>query len=321
MILEQLIIKAKNGVDVRIIYDDLGSSKNFSHKTKKRIKDGGILLKPFNKLSPIFHLSHNFRDHRKIIVIDGKVAYTGGTNIADEYINVKKIHGYWKDNGVKITGQAVDGFTLIYLKQWEVLTKNKQEYSQFLNLYTEEQNKSIFIPYADGLEYIHPIGRSVYENMILSANKFLFIMTPYFVIDDGITNLIINKALSGIDVRIILPAVPDKKFVYTVTRNNAEKLIDYGVKVYTMKDSFVHSKVVLTEDAVSVGSINMDLRSFYQQFESALYTDDKKICDSVLEDFNNTFSKCEQITQKNKWSKNIFYRMFVGAMQVFAPFM
>ena len=313
--------KVKDGVEVRVIFDDLGSKRTLSTKTKIKLKNAGIKLKSFNKLIPVFSVALNYRDHRKIIVVDGQTAYTGGSNLADEYINEKRMHGYWKDTGVRLDGNAVDAFTLMFLRQWEVLTKLREDYSKFLNLYVPTKNKSAFIPYADGLDYVHPIGRGVYENMISSANKFLYIMTPYFIVDDGITNLLINKALSGVDVRIILPGIPDKAFVYSVSRSNCEKLMDYGVKIFIMKNAFVHSKLLLTEDAVAIGSVNMDLRSFYQQFECSLYTDDTKVMDGVKKDFDNTFKASEQITQKNKWSKNIFYRLFVGAIQVFAPFM
>ena len=267
--------KVSDGVEVRIIYDDMGSKGTLSGCAKKKLKKAGVKLKPFNKLVPLFLVGLNYRDHRKIISVDGETVYTGGSNLADEYVNEKRMHGYWKDTGVRIDGKAVDEFTLMFLRQWETLTGIKEDYSQFFNLYTPTKSKFAVVPYADGLDYSHPIGKGVYENMIASANKFVYIMTPYFIIDDGLTDLIINKALAGVDVRIVLPGVPDKPFVYGVTRSNAEKLIDYGVKVMIVPHTFVHSKVVVTENATSVGSINMDLRSFYQQFECSVYTDDK----------------------------------------------
>lgn len=320
-ILEILSQKVKEGVDVRIIYDDLGSARAFSLSTKEKIKKSGIQLKAFNKMFPVFSVALNYRDHRKIIVIDGQTAYTGGCNLADEYINQKRLHGYWKDSGVRIDGNAVDGFTIIFLRQWEVLSKVREDYSPFFNLYIPTQNKFTVIPYADGLDYSHPIARGVYENMIISANEYLYISTPYFIVDDGITNLLMNKALSGVDVRLVLPAIPDKKFVYGVSRSNAEKLIEYGVKVYVFNDTFVHSKLLLTETAVAIGSVNMDLRSYYQQFESSIYTDDHKVCTDVKDDFNNMFNASTLITKETMLRKNVFYRLIVGLMQVFSPFM
>lgn len=320
-VMDVLKEKVKDGVDVRLIYDDMGSHKTFSGKMKNSLKKSGIKICSFNRLVPIFSVALNYRDHRKMIIIDGETVYSGGCNLADEYVNEKRMHGYWKDNGIRLDGQAVDGFTIMFLRQWEYLYKKREDYSVFLNLSKPSENNSVVVPYADGLDYALPIGKNVYENMIANATEKIYIMTPYFILDDTTTNMLINKALSGVDVRIILPEIPDKAFVYGVTRNNAEKLIDYGVKVYCMKYSFVHSKVMLTENSVVVGSINMDLRSFYQQFECAVYTDDKSFMTSVGNDFEDTFSLSLLITENNKKRRNVFYRAFAALMQVFAPFM
>ena len=313
--------KVKLGVDVRVIYDDLGSHKVLSKKEKNALKKAGIKIQPFNRVTPFFSATLNYRDHRKIVVIDGKSAYTGGCNLADEYVNEKRMHGYWKDSGIRLDGNAVDGFTLMFLRQWEFLTKQKEDYSKFLRKAQQISGDSVFVPYADGLDYDKNIGKNVYENMISSAKEKIYIMTPYFIVDDTLTNLLINKAMSGVDVKLIIPEIPDKAFVYGVTRNNAEKLIDYGVKVYLMKKSFVHSKLLLTENSVVVGSINMDLRSFYQQFECAVYTDDDNVKKEVLIDFENTIKDSLLITEKNKLRNHLIYRAFAGVMQIFAPFM
>ncbi len=313
--------KVSEGVDVRLIYDDMGSKGTLSHASKVKLKKAGIKIKAFNKFLPFFIVSMNYRDHRKIICVDGDTAYTGGSNLADEYINEKRMHGYWKDTGVKIEGKAVDGFTLMFLKQWEVVDGKREDYSPFINLYKKVQGKSVVVPYADGLDYEHDIGRGVYEKIIAGANKFVFIMTPYFIIDDGMTDLIVNKALSGVDVRLVLPDVPDKTYVYSVSRNNAEKLIDYGVKVYTVTNAFVHSKVVMSENCVSVGSVNMDLRSFYQQFECAVYTDDEKFMGQVLEDFERTFKSSVLLNDETKHTKSLFRRAWAGLMRLLAPLM
>ncbi len=313
--------KISQGVLVRIIYDDMGSHKTLSRKTKKKIRNMGIDLCPFNKVLPFFSITLNYRDHRKIIVIDGKTAYTGGCNLADEYVNQKRMHGYWKDNGVRLEGCAVDAFTLMFLRQWEVLNKKKEDYSPYLNKAEKFDDKGVVLPYADGLEYKTAICKNTYENMMSGADEFIYIMTPYFIVDDTYSNILINKAMSGVDVRIIIPEVPDKAFVYGVTRNNLEKLMEYGVKVYCMKCAFVHSKVLLTENCAVVGSINMDLRSFYQQFECAVYLNDKSVMEDIKGDFDKTFDDSVLITQNNKLRKHILYRAFAGVMQIFAPFM
>lgn len=313
--------KVKKGVDVRIIYDDMGSHGTFSSAMKKKIKGAGIKLQPFNRLLPRFSVALNFRDHRKLVIVDGKTAYTGGSNLADEYVNEKRMYGYWKDTGIRLDGQAVDGFSLIFLRQWEFLTGQSEDYARFFGRSEPYASQSVVVPYADGLDFALPIGKNVYENIISGANERLWIMTPYFVPDDTVINLLINRATAGVDVRIVLPGVPDKAFVYAVSRNNAEKLIEHGVKVYCMKNAFVHSKIVLSENCCVVGSINVDLRSFYQQFESAVYTDDASVSAQVNEDFERVFLCSERITWENGKRKYRINRIFAGIMQIFAPFM
>lgn len=320
-ILDVLKERVKDGVDVRLIYDDMGSHKTLSIKSKLMLKNAGIKVCPFNRLIPIFSLALNIRDHRKIVVIDGKYAYAGGCNLADEYVNEKRMYGYWKDSALRLEGEAVDSFTIIFLRQWEFLKKKVEDYSQFLGHYEKIQNSSTVIPYADGLEYKEHVAKGVYENMICSANETITIMTPYFIIDDAITELLINKALSGVQITLFIPEVPDKKYAYGITRSNAEKLIDYGVKLLVVKNAFVHSKIVLTDNAVVVGSINMDFRSFYQQFECAVYTDDVKFIEQVKNDLNYTASISRRVTQRTKFRRSLLYRIYAGLMQLFAPFM
>ena len=274
---------------------------------------------PFNKLVPIFAVGLNYRDHRKITVIDGKVAFTGGCNLADEYINEKRMHGYWKDNGVRLEGCAVDAFTLMFLRQWEVLNKKKEDYSLYLNKAEKFENKGVVVPYADGLEYKNAIGKTVYQNVIIGAKKKLYVMTPYFIPDEPFFNLLMNKALSGVDVKIFIPEIADKNYVYIVSRTNAEKLIDYGVKVYTVNNTFLHAKVVMSESVVATGSINVDLRSFYQQFENAIYTNDKDFIFEVQKDFINLENKSTLLDIKGK--RKALYKIYAGFMQLFAPLM
>ena len=260
-------------------------------------------------------------DEFLLVVIDGKIAYTGGVNLADEYINEKKMYGYWKDSGIKIEGPCVDTFTLGFLRQWEFVSKKPQEYSTYLNKADDFVNSAIVIPYLDGLDYPHPIAKNTYVNMMSHANKKLFIMTPYFIPDETITDILKIKAESGVDVRIVLPEIPDKKLVYLVTRSNAEKLLPFGVKIYTMKNSFVHSKVVLTEYSAVVGSVNVDQRSFNQQFESAVYSTDSNLLDSINSDFEDIFANCNEITPKNQKRNSLLNRIFVGFFRIISPFM
>lgn len=313
--------KAKNGVDVRIIYDDFGCYKTLKRKTKKRMLKAGIKLYSFNKITPFLSVLLNYRDHRKMIIIDGKVAYTGGANLADEYINEKRIHGYWKDCGIMIEGEAVDGFTLIYLRQYEFVSKQKQNYSKYLNLADSKNNDSVIVPFSDGLEFNENIGKNAFINVISHATKKLYIMTPYFIPDDAVLNLLRNKAQSGVDVRIILPDIADKKFVYIVSRSKAEQLIDCGVKLYVLKNAFVHSKIILSENDGIIGTINMDLRSFFQQFENAVYLNDFKTLKQINEDFAKTFNNSIEITKQNRKRNRVSNRIISGMLKIISPFM
>lgn len=320
-ILDILKDKAKNGVDVRIIYDDMGSHGTLKRKTKKEILKAGIKLLDFNRLVPVFNIALNLRDHRKIVVIDGKVSFTGGANLADEYINEKRIHGYWKDTGIKIEGKATDNLTISFLTQWQFLKESNEDFSRYLNRADSFENNAVVVPFVSGPNYSYSIAQNMYANQIANAKEKLYIMTPYFIPDETIMNMLIHKARSGVDVRIILPEIADKKFVYFVTRNNAEKLLEVGVRVYTMQSSFVHSKIILTENSAIVGSINMDLRSFNQQFESAVFTNEESTMQAIDFDFINTFNHSVEITSKNKKRNRLYFRILAGLFNLISPFM
>ena len=381
--------RAAAGVDVRVIYDDMGSSGRISRKALKKARSVGIRMYAFNKLVPLYKIGMNYRDHRKITVVDGELAYTGGINISDEYVNEKRLYGYWKDNAVRVEGDAVQSFTLMFLRQWEFVTRKPFDYAPFLyaggakfpaplsgrgspaeadcalpaevtaggeadvqprgagavTIVSEaerlaagmtppqaeekkeadvqsagEEHGGVFIPYAAGLEFPDPVVRDVYAGAISQANERVWIMTPYFVPDETITNLLASKARSGADVRIVLPGVPDKAFVYLVSLDNADKLTKSGVKVYTMADSFVHTKSVLTENCAIIGSANFDLRSFFQQYENALYTDDKAVMRGLERDFEDTFPECVQrgfIDGK----PGPLRALLTAILQIFAPMM
>ena len=309
--------RAAAGVDVRVIYDDMGSHSTFRGRTKRRMKAAGIRVLPFNRLVPALNIGMNFRDHRKIVVVDGQTAYTGGANLADEYVNEVRMYGYWKDAGIRMDGSAVDGFTFLFLRQWEFLSREEEDYAPFLGLSSPRANGALYIPYACGLDFDAPIGRNVYRNMIASAQGRLWLMTPYLVPDDDLLDLLASKAEGGADVRVILPGVPDKGIVYRLTLANGEKLAKRGVKVYCMRDSFVHSKLMLTDCCAAVGSVNMDMRSFYEQFESAVYTDDAAVRTALEKDFVQTFVECAPLSLQ----RGALGRLFDRLLQIAAPLM
>ena len=310
--------KVKSGVDVRIIYDDLGCHGAFPRRVRKRIKNCGIKLMTFNRLIPAVNLMLNIRDHRKLIIIDGKTAYTGGANLADEYTNEARLYGYWKDGGVRVEGPAVDGFTLMFLRQHDYLTRKLSDYEKYFNHFDKKRNASVAVPFSCGLDRDGFIGKELYFNVFSRAQKRLYLMTPYLVPDEALLSMLISKALSGVDVRIILPEIPDKPYVYRITRNNAAKLEESGVKIYLMRDSFVHSKFVLSDYCAIIGSINLDMRSFYQQFESALYTDDKELMAEVEADFERTFEECRpQGDEKN----TLVNKVIACVLKIVSPLM
>ncbi len=313
--------KVKEGVDVRMIGDGMGSHGTLSFKTQRKIKKSGIKFFRFNRMPLRFTFMLNLRDHRKIIVIDGKTAYTGGCNLADEYINEKRMHGYWKDSGLKIGGGAVSRFTLTFLRQWEFITKKTEDYNKFVMPISSCREGAVVVPYADGKDYDALIGKGVYSNIMAGAREKLYIMTPYYIPDEDTAALLAQKALSGVDVRIILPDVPDKFYVHCVTLNSAEKLLKSGVRIFKMRHAFVHSKIVFSENCTALGSVNVDLRSYYNQFENGVYTNDNGVMCDVLRDFENVFKMSVEVTKETASRTKLLPRLFAGIMRVFAPLM
>lgn len=322
-IFEILTVKANAGIDVRIITDGLGSHNTLSLWKVRRIRKSGIKIVAFEPVLPIFSFFINYRDHRKIIVIDGKTGYVGGTNIADEYINAKSKYGVWKDASLRIDGESVQSLTLTFLRMWEYSAKKAPDYKKALasNKFCKEQS-GIIIPYADGPNEKDKLGKGVYANIISNAKDSLYIMSPYLIIDNHITDLLKAKAQSGVDVRLIIPGIPDKKIIYSLTLYNAEKLISSGVRVYTYTPGFLHSKVMLSDNECAVvGSINLDFRSFYQQYESAAYIAQNETLKQIEEDFIYTFADSREITLENILKRSVFKRFALACLRLFAPLM
>ncbi len=310
--------KVAEGVEIKLLCDDVGCAGVLTDTAKKRIKSTGVQFKMFQKLLAPFNFGLNFRDHRKIVVVDGKTGYVGGVNVSDQYTNEYEMDGYWKDCGLRLDGAAVDGLSLTFLRQWELATREKIEYENYLNKFTATENMSNFVPYAGGPEIKADLCRGVYLNAISGAQEKLYIMMPYFIPDNGIYSLIKAKAQSGVDVRLVLPSVPDYPFIYRVTRSHAEKLMKFGVKVYYAPRMFVHSKLLLTENCVTVGSVNMDMRAFYQEFDNGVYTDDKTVMAEVGEDFESVFESCKP----SEGHKAGFFGSIVnGVLRIVSPLM
>lgn len=310
--------KSAEGVEIRLLCDDVGCAGMITTTSMKRLKDAGVKVKVFKRLLTLFNFGLNFRDHRKIVVIDGETGYIGGINVSDSYTNEKRMEGLWKDAGLRLDGAAVDGLTLTFLRQWEFATKEWQNYEVYLNRYERTENTAHVVPYAGGPEIKEALCRGVYRSVISGAKEKLYIMTPYFIPDSVMYSEIKAKALAGADVRLVLPAVPDYAFIYRVTRANAERLIKCGVKVYYARKSFVHSKVMLTENCVTVGSVNMDMRAFYQEYDNGVYTDDITVMDEVLADFKHVFSITNPAAHK-RW--NPFSALLNAVLRLVSPLM
>ncbi len=322
-ILDILIEKAQQGVDVRLIYDDFGCAMFMPSRFIKEMKGWGIKVVPFNPVGLFFNLRHNNRDHRKITVIDGHTGFTGGINLADEYINIDSKFGHWKDTGIMLKGDGVWNLTVMFLQTWRFLTKEDEDYS----LYTPMKNKRTPV-YTDG--YIQPYGdtpvdeeiagENIYLNMINKAKHYVYIMTPYLIIDNEMTTALTLAAKSGIDVRIITPGIPDKKMVYMVTQSYYHELIKNGVKIYQYAPGFVHAKTVVVDDSVAtVGTINFDYRSLYLHFECGVWMFNTGCIFDIKEDFIKTQRLCEEVTLVELSKTSGLKKLWQSILRVFAP--
>ncbi len=299
-ILEILKEKAKQGVDVRVIYDDAGCVMKLPYRYYKKLECYGIKCRVFNPFSPILTNRLNNRDHRKIVVIDGYVGFMGGINLADEYINSYDKFGHWKDAAILIKGDAVYNLTVMFLSMWEFITNCDENYLDYKpQNFTDERyiSKGYVQPFDDSPLINEPIGETVYLNLINKAKKYVYINTPYLIIDNEMATSLKIAAKSGIDVRIVTPHIPDKWFVHAVTKSYYESFIKDGIKIYEYLPGFMHSKTFVVDDEYAVvGSINLDFRSLYLHFECGawMYNTDSII--HIKDDYINTLKICKKIT-------------------------
>lgn len=322
-ILDILILKASQGVDVRVIYDDIGCLNQVPFKYSEHLQKFGIKCAVFNPFMPIFSVWHNNRDHRKITVIDGHTAFTGGANLADEYINAIVRFGHWKDSSIMIKGDAVSSFTVMFLTLWISLHGIKENLSKYIPDKTSQAtyiDDGYVLPYGDIPIDNETLGANVYLNMISKAKKYVYICTPYFVVDNETLTALCLAAKSGIDVRIITPHMEDKWYVHMLTRSYYPILIESGVKVYEYTPGFIHSKTVVSDDVLGiVGTINFDYRSLYLHFECATLMYKSRAVDELKEDFNETLKVCERITLKHCNEVKWYIRLIRSVMRMFAP--
>ncbi|MBE6644533.1 MAG: cardiolipin synthase [Ruminococcaceae bacterium] len=295
--------KVREGVEVRLLYDDIGCMKTLPARYDRRLCAEGIKCKRFSPVSPRISTAHNNRDHRKILIVDGRVAYTGGINIADEYINRKKRFGYWKDGGIRIEGEAVLGFLKLFLSSWDFTAGSLSEVDKYSSdvIPAPVSDGGFYIPFGSGPApvYERPVGKNALLNLINQAEKYLYITTPYLIVDYDLTESLRNAALRGVDVRIITPGVADKKLIKIMTKSSYPYLMRAGVRIYEYARGFIHEKTILSDDLYAiVGTINLDYRSLVHHFEDAVWMCGTPTVRKIREEFIKTVSVSNQKDSK-----------------------
>ncbi|AQP53194.1 cardiolipin synthase [Vagococcus penaei] len=323
-LLEALVKKVNEGVEVRFIYDDLGCLFTLPANYDKKLKSLGIKCGVFNQFSPILSSIFNNRNHRKITVIDGKVAFTGGINLADEYINKIERFGHWKDNGILLRGEAAWGFTLLFLSLWRFVDKTSTDnpYDYRPDYRPGELPESIgyYLPYVDSPFDKETVGMNVYLNLISRAKESIYITTPYLIIDNTLTEALSNAAKSGIDVRIITPHIPDKWYVHEITRSNYARLIEVGIKIFEYTPGFIHSKTFVVDgEYATVGTVNLDYRSLFLHFECGVWMYQTESVVELLKDHLATEEKSQLITLKEAKNVPWFKKVLRAVIGVFSP--
>ena len=320
---EVLLQKAAENVEVRLLYDDFGSAAAFSLKRFRFLRERGIQVLRYNPLHKYtMCMSLNYRTHQKITVIDDKIAYTGGTNIADEYANYYNKRGHWRDTAIRLTGSAVWGLTTTFLQMWDAQAGEYTGYKDYC-LNAPVQGKGFFQPFSDGpINNPQNLAETVYKEMISGAKEYLYITTPYLVIDNAMLDLLCATASSGVDVRMILPHMWDQWYVRDVSRSNYEQLISAGVKVYEYTPGFIHSKMILNDaNQCVIGTINMDYRSFHHHFENAVWICESDIVENIKRDMLDTVRDSELYTLEKCQAESAIKKIVVAILRVFSIMM
>lgn len=323
-ILEILKRKAEEGVDVRLIYDDFGCLTKLPRNYEHKLESYGLKVHVFNPILLFVMPKHNNRDHRKIVVIDGYIGYTGGINLADEYINKVNRFGNWKDSGVRILGEAVYSLTTMFLSLWSHYEDDSEPFESFLPEATSVPvlPQGFVQPFNDSPLDTEAVSETVYLNAINAAKKYVYITTPYLILSRELENALCNASKAGIDVRIITPHIPDKKIVFMVTRSYYKKLILSGVRIFEYEPGFIHAKNLVADDNFAVvGTINMDFRSMYLHFECGVCMYDSPAVKDIHKDFMETLLVCSETTKEHVMNIPFLKGLFVSVMQLFAPFM
>ncbi len=313
--------KAAEGVEVRVIFDDFGSITRQAVNFTEQLQSEGILVSAFNKIRPSVDIFMNNRNHRKIIVIDGKVAFTGGINIGDEYINEVQLHGYWMDSAVLLRGDAVRSFTVMFLNMWTFNTRNVLPAEKYTKPY-ECDYDGFVLPYCDSPLNESDPAEGIYLQMLNTSQRYVYITSPYLIIGNEMMTALTLAAKSGIDVRIITPKKWDKWYVHPVTQHNYQPLLKAGVKIYEYTPGFIHSKLFVSDDVVATaGTVNMDYRSFFIHFECGAWMCKSRAVTQIKEHFLSLLEQSEEIVLEEWKKRPLWTKIKQQVLAIFSPFM
>ena len=321
-ILSILERKVKEGVEVRLLYDGTCALTKVPYYYPQELEKIGIQCKMYAPLRPVVSTHYNNRDHRKILVVDGRVAFTGGINLADEYINRRVLHGHWKDTAVMVSGEAVRGFTLMFLQMWNVDTRQAEDYPRYLDVTRPVAAPGFVLPYGDRPFDGEMVGEMVYMDILNRARRYVHITTPYLIVDNEMVTALTYAAKRGVEVVLIVPAIPDKKYVYALNQVYYRELIEAGVEIREYTPGFIHAKMFVSDDTTAVvGSINLDYRSLYLHFECAALLYGAAAVADVERDFQATRAVSRTITVEDCKRRKLRWRFFGWILRPLAPLM
>lgn len=324
-VLDILVQKAQQGVTVRLLYDGTCEFFTLPHNYPKQLTALGIESKVFSPIYPFVSTQYNYRDHRKILIVDGQVAFTGGVNFADEYINRKLRFGHWKDVAIRVQGEAVRSFTLMFLQMWNINSSEQAvDYTKWLWTPVEQpaNGTGFIIPYADCPLDDEKVGEMVYLDILGHAETYVHIITPYLILDGEMETALLLAAKRGIEVKLILPHIPDKKYAFALAKTHYKALTEAGVQIYEYTPGFVHAKVFVSDDKKAVvGTINLDYRSLYHHFECAAYLYDVPAIRDIERDFEDTLAKSQPVTKETIANEKLSWRIAGRLLKIVAPLM
>ena len=326
-ILEVLRQKAEEGVEVRVMYDGMCCLMLLPYHYPQKLENMGIRCQMFSPIKPVLSTHQNYRDHRKVTVIDGHTAFTGGVNLADEYINRKERFGHWKDTAIMIKGDAVKSFTMMFLQMWNITEHQADDYVRYLckpdYQYPAGLDRSGFaMPYGDSPLDNETVGQHVYMDILNESRYYVHIMTPYLILDSDMITSLTFAAKRGIETIIIMPHIPDKWYAFAVAETYYRELIEAGVNIYEFTPGFVHAKVFVSDDdTATVGTVNLDYRSLYLHFECGIFVYDNPVVHKIEKDFQETLKKSCKVTASDIGNTGIFMRICGRVLRLIAPLM